>query len=264
MKTLILIIITLLLAVPCFAGSGSVAITLSGTAGGGVATAHCDDSTHDGAGNSVSLCEDFDGATECYTGYTSNCRSASSSDPFNLPAGNTIDFDATALSNEGTYSMRLTAAASGDAMQIGWAISATDTVGSFYKARFTSIGDAGTDRALAIMMSGVGAPLCVFYLDTNGYWSVEDTGVHTNSAATGPSTATDYYIWLEYSKGTGANSHCHVYVSTTSTKPAVTATIENGNASTQAAYFVFLAQESTDYTTDHLRVNTSSFGNDPQ
>jgi hypothetical protein len=33
MKTLILIIITLLLAVPCFAGSGSVAITLSGTAG---------------------------------------------------------------------------------------------------------------------------------------------------------------------------------------------------------------------------------------
>jgi hypothetical protein len=38
MKTLILIIITLLLTTPCFAGSGSVAITLSGTAGAGGAS----------------------------------------------------------------------------------------------------------------------------------------------------------------------------------------------------------------------------------
>jgi hypothetical protein len=44
MKTLILIIITLLLAIPCLAGSGSVAITLSGTAG---AAGGCSESTNE-------------------------------------------------------------------------------------------------------------------------------------------------------------------------------------------------------------------------
>jgi hypothetical protein len=47
-KTLILIIITLLVATPCFAGSGSVAITLSGTAGAGgsPASGSYDPTTH--------------------------------------------------------------------------------------------------------------------------------------------------------------------------------------------------------------------------
>jgi hypothetical protein len=71
MKTLILIIITLLLATPCFAGSGSVAITLSGTAGASGATYTCADCTS--GGTCDVLCEDFEGSSACNTG-ESKCR----------------------------------------------------------------------------------------------------------------------------------------------------------------------------------------------
>jgi hypothetical protein len=53
MKTLTLIIITLLLATPCFAGSGSVAITLSGTAGGGSSKGKVGDSTQESTGGTA-------------------------------------------------------------------------------------------------------------------------------------------------------------------------------------------------------------------
>jgi hypothetical protein len=55
MKTLILIIITLLVATPCFAGSGTLSIGLSGTAGAAGTTGKVGDSTQEaGAGTFLS------------------------------------------------------------------------------------------------------------------------------------------------------------------------------------------------------------------
>ncbi len=74
---------------------------------------------------------------------------------------------------------------------------------------------------------------------------------------------TTYYIWVEYEKGTGANGHLHIRISTTSTKPgSYTMAITTGTSTLDADNIKFRLTYANPATGifDRLRVNATALG----
>jgi hypothetical protein len=76
------------------------------------------------------------------------------------------------------------------------------------------------------------------------------------------SNNTTYFVWLKYVKGTGANGVAEIYITTSGTKPSLTATVTTGSATTNAA-FVGLESYATAsvFIFDQIMARGTSIGN---
>lgn len=215
MKRLIpLLLLLLCCAVQSHAGmnayiAGSVASVTS-------AKFPCQDATHLGDGTAVYKCEDFEGATSCESGSgDSNCRSTWVA----VDACSTaVDYSSTASPLSGTNSALFNEASSGSACSK----TVTYTGDSTYVYARIKVGafsiDAYSGYPLAIRTDTTS--VCALLIKdigeatTFGVWAGED--VACSSGCITPTQGQEYYVWLEYVKGTS----CTAYVSTTATKPA--------------------------------------------
>jgi hypothetical protein len=177
MKTLTLIIITLLLTTPCLAGSGSVAITLSGTAGAAGATYTCTDCV--AAGTCDVFCEDFDsGTNNCGTG-ESKCYTASwSADETNgtiaVAAGNT---SGQSCSEKGSNSAAfVTSASAAGTMTIGHTMTLKTDVYASFMIRFGNFGTiaSGSDDPILQLFQGdfAGRAVRIALKNTSGTYNL--------------------------------------------------------------------------------------------
>jgi hypothetical protein len=113
--------------------------------------------------------------------------------------------------------------------------------------------------------AGAVVVLNLFIATASGRFDICSQATQTSEAnATGYATLNTYHIWLEYVKGTGANSEGKLYVSTTSTKPgSPTASFNTGIATLNASEIVIFGGDST-AVIDRLIVDgTQIIGSNP-
>jgi len=126
-----------------------------------------------------------------------------------------------------------------------------------------------------VRTAGVGAIGAVFTIGDSGWVndlvSIKSNGVsgylYCGTVQSTSFTFTNdvtYYVWLDYTKGTGANAVCVAYVSTTRTKPAATVTVANGNATTDAELVItpLVGADDSDsrIIADQVLIKTSDIG----
>ena len=254
----------LILLLPLFMGVNSLSGTLTQGASinsqGSVATSYqCTDATHDGANTAITLCEDFDGSASCADGYSSTCRNTWT---VVLQDGDTIDFDNAASPSPllGTYSFRGTSVGTTSS----YAYIATGTLSNAYlhaRINFDSV-DTSPEadyHFLRITRSDGGSLVCTAVIDnTTGRFGVF-ASTYTFHESLQPSADTTYYIWLEHIKDTS----CSLYVSTTPTKPE-TATVTKTGLNYDATGIKISPNETADMVVDHIRINSSAIGSNPQ
>lgn len=227
-------------------------------------SAHCDDSTHDGDGNAILLCEDFDGATECAATYTSNCRSAWST---NLTG--TIDFDHNTAPSplEGTYSLYLDSSSSSGHVYHGFSAD-----GDMWFYAIVNIGTIAVpnwnDYHLIMLRDSGGTPVASVGVETYSgvyYWMAYSQGGTAVRGANNPVAGTTYHLWGHYVKGSGANATITLYVSSNATRGDVQATCADGTSTADAAnvYLQAYSGELDLVNYDHVRVSGTEIGSDP-
>lgn len=119
--------------------------------------------------------------------------------------------------------------------------------------------------ALYLTSGGVpGAGDEVYVRGWFGSWALFGGG---QSQFGGTSTISQtYYVWIHYTKGTGANCVCDAYTSTTTTRPgSPSLTISNGNQTNNMSR-LYLSGSGTaldKITWDYIRVSTTSIGSAP-
>lgn len=90
-------------------------------------------------------------------------------------------------------------------------------------------------------------------------------GTTGGSSANGVvTTNTTYSVWMYYKKGTGADGITRAYVSTTTTRPAVTKEVTNGDSTSDVARFRIEQGAGTNVCVwDHMRLSTQEIGSSP-
>jgi hypothetical protein len=201
------------------------------------------------AGASYLVTEDFDGAVGCKAGSApSNCTNQWTVSPGGYAWGT---FDTSSGAIEGTYSHQ-TAAAD---QAISVAFTATSPVYAFLKMKASRVSD-DTDNVLypfgGYISISADADGTGFYLRTRGC----GTGGSGTSKLT---YGTVYNVWIEYTKGSGANSKLDLYVSSSTTKGAVASTYSDGNCTADVTEFYIgggLVIQSA-VLTDHIRISST-------
>lgn len=190
-----------------------------------------------GGGGSYLLSEDFEGTAPAWT---------------QVGSPSTLDYGYTTNPLEGTKSLRIVGSGSDDG---AYTTTTSQThVYGFFEFLFTTTG--GNEDAFYVADSG-GSPLFVFYVASNNYFSVYVPGDGGYSFANTCTNNTKYYLWWEYSTGSG-NGIIKWYMSTTTTKPGTTEMqIINGTYSASAVRYYFVTGASIDHRFDHIRVSTS-------
>jgi Tfp pilus assembly protein FimT len=200
MKKLLIIIAILSIATPCFAGPE---IFLSAGGAAACSTYPCADATHDGCGNTVLLCEDFQSDQACGDGSHTNCRVAWTSwGTTTTDFNNQLDSSNSALLTNTGYAGQRRSFTAGSPRY------------AFAKINLGSMGAGGsvglmqfTDNPVTAGLCGVGITpdSAKFALYNGTSWATCSTGCTTAT------TGTTYYVWMEYTKG-GATSTCTVYI----------------------------------------------------
>jgi hypothetical protein len=114
--------------------------------------------------------------------------------------------------------------------------SATGPCYVFFRFRFSAL--PSSDASIFIMRDASDNQLAALRLRSNGYIrAYNGTGGYENSGGT-YSANTTYYVWLEYTAGSGADGETKVYIDTDTTKPAATITVSDGDATTDATKVV--------------------------
>lgn len=250
MKRFILTILLLLIAAPAYPFGAAIQAVLS--AGGTPSTA-CVDATHDSGNNAIVFCEDLDGAAECTSGYTSNCRGAW------LIAAGTPDYDyGTPL--EGTYSLYLDASSA--AVTINHNFTSATEMHAYMLVKPVDISDS--NRTLFTFTETTTGRLTVT-LNANGTVKVAH-GTVTATTVAAMSAGTVYSVWAGYVKGTGADGAAYVAFSSTTTKPGEGnnyAAVTAGDATTNVDRLYIQAGTVSQIVIDHIRLNSSTFGSNP-
>jgi hypothetical protein len=238
---------------------------VQGVVGGGGAAAGCVAGTTNacksatvGECDTVYLaCEDFDGGVTCGDG-TSVCRAA----------WTTWDvwpnFDATALTSEGTYSMAMDVSGSnmpnraitaGSPRYFFTKIKVTKLTLASEDTRFINFGDGSEERCYVTLQTG--ATTSLFNLYAVAYGGNPGTS-HSYDKNT------EYNIWLEYTKGTGSNARCDLYVSTTGTKGSAVSSSTDGTATQNVSLIGFQINTTyTNATVDHVRAGATQMSGVP-
>jgi hypothetical protein len=211
-----------------------------------------------GAGTEL-VCENFDGTEACGDGSHTNCNTTWTKVQAGDAPGPVVDFNyATSPAPlEGTYSAQLYITEWGDGYVKSF--TAQDTIHFFYMVEWTTFGNPNQDVHILdssdniLMKVGNANPEFAVYCGSIlGY-------------STTASVNTPYYVWGEYTKGTGANAVCKLYHSTNTTKGAADITVSNGDATAQAAKVKIIASAPAVRTIfDKIRIGTSAFGDNPQ
>ncbi len=256
MKKLIFALAILFLACPVFADTNSY---VAGASGGGAATPHCDSGTVDGAGNTIVICEDADGASDCFTGDTTdNCRNL-------WTVVGTVDTDYSAAPLEGTYSFDFATSSS----YLYKAVTAADAQYAYFKVKINALPASGAKVIFSFNTAGGLAGKVAIY--SSGTVYVYNGSI--SAATTGTVTAGEtYYFWTGYTIETpdeALNGTAYVAISQDpATKPnsgnyykAVTA----GNSATQINRIAVGTADasSATVTIDHIRVSATDIGANP-
>lgn len=218
MKRLILLLLLLpSLAWGQIAGSG---ISLSGAGAGASVAATtqfpCTNSTTDGKGNAVLLCEDFQGDQDCGDASHTNCRSEWTEGTFG-----TLDYNYTTGPLDGTQSVYIIKTAGVDSLV--HTFTAAGTVYARVMVSAATLGVSANNRTLEIGAVSGDVMACAAevkdctgtdrWVAGNGNGSAACVGTEQTVAENTP-----YYLWLKYVKGASAGT-CQVWASTTSSKP---------------------------------------------
>lgn len=219
--------------------------------GGAAATAKfpCQDATHLGDGTAVYKCEDFEGAASCESGSAdSNCRNTWVA----LDACATaVDYSSTAAPLAGTNSALFAESATAGLCTKTIAFTG-DSAYVYARVKINTLSiDSYSSAPIAIRTDTTS--VCGFLVKntwggtTFGVWAGED--IPCSSGCLTPTQGQEYYVWLEYVKGTS----CTVYVSETATKPAnAQATDTTGIADTSANIVKLLSYDSTNDSIDDV------------
>lgn len=265
MKRLILLFI-LLFATTAFASDPVDLARLNmATVGAAVSasavTGHCDNGTTDGSGNTVLKCEDFDGATECLSGFSSNCRSAWT----NSGGDGTLTFNYTTTKLEGNYS-----AAFINNMSAWFAITGTHELWFYFIFKPQTVAIGGYNSKAFVTLLNSSQDTMAYYSISNPAndgvykWNLYD-GNTADSTAT-VTAGTTYYVWGYYHGVGSGSSVLTLWVSTTTTKPGTaTVTMTNGTSYADIAYVTFgsVATQMPLNIFDHIRVSNAEIGSDP-
>ncbi len=202
MKKLLIIIIILLVSLPALATDEDVINVVVGIA------------PDVGGGPSYLVSEDFEG-TGTPAGWT---------------ASGSPDFDYTTVHLSGAQSLYL------GTNDQGAYTTFTSGSSTYVRIMYQFAANPTPSSAFFLELRNGTTPLASVRIQNNGRLLVTSGGQEDyGSASTQLSTATPYYIWLEYTKGTGSDSICRVYFSATSTKPETTELeITNGNGTMDA------------------------------
>jgi hypothetical protein len=237
------------------AATGTVAYTQPGngieatTGGADVATIGTASVTN---GSTMLVAQNFEG-----TGYD-NGESWSE----NLGgSGGVVNEDYTSTALRGSQSLYISQGADGYAVTLK-----SFTAGSpryvFARVRFPGFGDGTASAVFGIDADGTGTTWDVAIDATNGGGIRLYNGA-TNTSCGTLSANTTYYIWLDYTKGTGSNGSSVAYIGTTGSKPAATCTISNGASTTNAGYVGAITSYARTPIYDQIYVSTAPIGDVP-
>lgn len=95
---------------------------------------------------------------------------------------------------------------------------------------------------------------------SSGHNLVLYSGGQEAYGATSISTSSTYYLWVDYTPGTGSNSTCSVYISTSSTKPGTPELATSGGNETATAGRLKFSSSSSGlaYIVDQVRVDDAA------
>lgn len=177
----------------------------------------------------------------------------SGSQPGDWTGSGTINWGQTSVVLNGTRSLQLSTSAYSDT--IAYNSSPFSAATSFFiDFQFSAAASYNASPLLRIWDSGFGV-VAEVSLNTSGTVQIKH-GSATATTAMTLSINTHYRIWITYTKGSGANGVLTIYISTTDTKPASSATLSNGTATTDAVYFRPGMQENThSFYYDRVRVD---------
>jgi len=244
MKRITLAILLLLITIPAWGASGIFKGII------GSAAASC------GVGTEL-LCENFDGTTSCGSGKTSNCTKTWTLVGTDIA---TFNYATSPAPLEGTYSAYLLNTATA---VNGWNTVITVSSGTTY---FFFIWNPkvlkNSDEIFRLTHLG-GVLMSV--KNVSPEQAVYCGSVMSYKSSSSFTEGTTYYVWGAYTPGTGANAVCDLYISTTSTKPAVTIHATNGNATSYPdAVQIMSSVNAAGNVIDKLRVSTTDIGSNPQ
>jgi hypothetical protein len=183
-----------------------------------------------------------------------------------LRAGDTVDPDNAAAPAPivGSYSLRITCADdSGTATSETIAVTASDNLYVYLIVNFDSLGNQAS-RGVAGILDASSNDLSIAFLADSASHNISLWDGTNSDSGTAPSADTTYHIWIEYEKGTGANSVSRIFVSANATKPGTADTeITGGSNTAQAAKIVLTAKKNMDVVFDKIRVSQTVIGSNP-
>lgn len=177
----------------------------------------------------------------------------------------TINEDYTTSPIVGSQSLYIT----GSSVATYVSFTAQDTVYVFARIRFQSIDAA--NRNLASIRDSSGTALASFGIGSGGQARATSAGGTANSSSGTFTTGNNYYFWMEYEKGTGANAVTRIGWSSDGTKPTLTASgansavSSNGTTTAQGARFYWgtTASNVFEIVADHTLISSTVIGNNP-
>lgn len=259
MKRYLIAILFVLLALPAYAEEpvqlAWMDPTMLGSGGSAVASQFCSDATHttQNPSTAVSFCEDFDSDQSCYSGYSSNCRSAFT----------TVDappvFNYTEAPIAGTYSLSLPNTELADAAKdIG---PPGDALYAHWSGKYTL---AATPAERQIVM--IENRYCLIKTD---YTLKASDGIKSASSTLAITSGARTYFWA----GADVSGMLYCCWSSTTTKPNYTTDTEHcgyisDSAVTQTLDTVKFTNHSATNpfalnVVDNIVINTSEIGNNP-
>lgn len=138
--------------------------------------------------------------------------------------------------------------------------SSTNIMASTYSTLFgfllLKVTASGTDQDFFRLKTSTGAVVGRMSLRSAVQFRISHGG--TTSTITALTLDQLYYIWWDWTISTGGNNGVmHMYISTTTTKPAATLTITNGDATTDVGQIMLSGATGNGFIADNIYVSTS-------
>lgn len=242
-------IIILLLLLPSLCFGASTAATIMGKAPTAISTI---------AGKAISAIATVDGVTVAAApSYLIQEGAEGSGTPSGWSdiAGGTVDWDyATSPAPiEGTQSLRVASTPDGNPHGSCKSFTATDPVYGFFEF---IVDNRTSEGSIFLLRDGSDNQIFELYTAATTYYlSMWDSAGRTTTTEIVQDTK--YYLWWDYAKGTGANGVLHIYLSTTTTKPAATITVTDSAITATAAKACYISKWSVENLFDNMVVSAS-------
>jgi hypothetical protein len=220
-------------------------------------------------GSGFSMSEDFDGSSSCGISSYSNCNVTGwAVDPYNNVGIQNLNYSTSPAPLNGSSSMYVNV---GSENAHGSCVyqtlpTATSPVYAFWEMNIGNLGVSTGYNTVNVYLFDASANSLANFIVTNPsgtrYAGIADQS--TNNASSFQLTqGTTYYVWMDYTKGTGSNAIYHLYINNAPSKPgSPTLTVSTGTSTADVSYVDFCAWNSTGYISDsvvydHIRISSS-------